>query len=64
MERQHRAFTQDDKDFKELFCVKKEVFIEMYEILRSGTEKEDDRPNFRWVISCFWQCNTGGNIER
>jgi len=39
MERWHRAFTQDDKDFKELFGVKKKVFLEMYEILGTAYQE-------------------------
>jgi len=43
MERWHRAFTQDDKHFKELFGVKKKVFLEMYEILSTAYQSRHRR---------------------
>ena len=39
MERWHRAFTKNDKEFKELFGVKKETFHEMFAVLTDAREK-------------------------
>jgi hypothetical protein len=39
MERWHHAFTKNDKEFKELFGVKKEIFHEMLAILNDAREK-------------------------
>jgi len=38
-ERWQRAFAQNDKDFKELFGVKKETFLQMHTILTADYEK-------------------------
>ena len=38
-ERWQRAFAQNDKKFKELFGVKKEIFLKMHEILTAAREK-------------------------
>ena len=38
-ERWQRAFAQNDKDFKEIFGVKKEIFLKMHEILTTAREK-------------------------
>ena len=38
-ERWQRAFAQNDKKFKELFGVKKEIFLKMHEILTVAREK-------------------------
>ncbi len=39
MERWQRAFTKNDKEFKELFGVKKEVFLQMLEVLTVARDK-------------------------
>jgi len=39
MERWHRAFVKNDKEFKELFGVKKEIFQEMLAVLTDAREK-------------------------
>jgi hypothetical protein len=39
MERWHRAFTKNDKEFKELFGVKKAIFQEMLAVLTDAREK-------------------------
>ena len=38
-ERWQRAFAQNDKEFKELFGVKKEIFLQMHKILTVAREK-------------------------
>ena len=37
-DRWQHAFAQNDKDFKELFGVKKEIFLKMHEILTAARE--------------------------
>lgn len=39
MERWQRAFTQNDKMFKELFGVKKEIFLQMLDVLAAAYEQ-------------------------
>ena len=39
MERWRRAFAENDKDFKELFGVKKEIFLQMHDILTAAALK-------------------------
>ncbi len=39
MERWQRAFTKNDKEFKELFGVKKEVFLLMLDVLTVARDK-------------------------
>jgi len=39
MERWHRAFTKNDKEFKELFGVKKEIFHQMLAVVRVAREE-------------------------
>jgi len=39
MERWRRAFAEKDKDFKELFGVKKEIFIRMHDILTAAARE-------------------------
>ena len=36
MERWHRAFLKNDVEFKELFGIKKEIFLEMFPILTAA----------------------------
>jgi len=56
MERWQRAFAENDKDFKELFGVKKEIFLQMHDILTADTlerrKKEDDDPHSPPATNC------------
>jgi DNA-directed RNA polymerase specialized sigma subunit len=38
-ERWQLAFAKNDKDFKEIFGIKKEIFLQMHEILTAAREK-------------------------
>ena len=40
MERWRRAFAENDKDFKEIFGVKKEIFLQMHDILTAAAQEE------------------------
>jgi hypothetical protein len=51
MERWHRAFTKNDKEFKELFGVKKETFHEMLAILNDAREKRRQKGGPRPKLS-------------
>ena len=51
-ERWQRAFAQKDKEFKELFGVKKEIFLQMHEILTVAREKRrrNHSQSLTWVV--------------
>jgi hypothetical protein len=51
MERWHRAFTQNDKDFKELFGVKKEIFLEMQSLLTTAYQERHRKGGRRAKLS-------------
>ena len=50
-ERWQRAFAQNDKEFKELFGVKKEIFLKMHEILTTAREKRRRKGGPRPTLS-------------
>ena len=50
-ERWQRAFSQHDKDFKELFGVKKEIFLQMHDILTADYEARRRKGCPRPVLS-------------
>ena len=50
MKRWHRAFIKNDKDFKELFGVKKEVFNQMHTVLTAFVVQ---RFSLKRIGGCF-----------
>ena len=51
MERWQHAFTQNDKLFKELFGVKKEVFLQMRDVLIAAYEQRRHRGGRRTKLT-------------
>jgi len=51
MERWRRAFAENDKDFKELFGVKKEIFLQMHDILTAAALERRKKGGRRSALS-------------
>jgi len=51
MERWRRAFAENDKDFKELFGVKKEIFLHMHDILTAAALERRKKGGRRPALS-------------
>ena len=51
MERWQRAFAENDKDFKELFGVKKEIFLRMHDILTTAALERRKKGGRRPALS-------------
>ena len=51
MERRRRAFAENDKDFKELFGVKEEIFLQMHAILTAAALERRKKGGRRPALS-------------